>query len=75
MIYMATVIVKGESTFTDCYSPESKDTFIQQLMISGSDGTLAGAALLCRVAFVTFLRIVPEKSTAFLHINGLKLVC
>lgn len=74
MVHFATVVVKGESMFTDCYSPEKKDIFIQQLIISGSDATLAGAALLCHVAFVMFLRTVPEKSTAFLYINSLKLV-
>lgn len=74
MVHFATVVVKGESMFTDCYSPEKKDIFIQQLIISGSDATLAGAALLCHVAFVMFLRTVPEKSTAFLYINRLKLV-
>jgi len=65
MINFATLIVKGESTFTACYSLESKDIFIQQLVISGGDAKLAVATLLCHVAFIMFLRIVPKKSSAF----------
>lgn len=59
-------MVKGQGTFTACYSLGSKHIFIQQLVISGSDATLAVANPWCHVAFIMFFKNSSKKGAPYL---------